>query len=216
MLRGVWFGGDRAGNRRSRHLVLVSAVALFGVLMTEKTDELDRYYPTAVLITGYDIIFFWVARMMFAGQFFMGQVPFKDVYINALIRDKHGQKMSKTKGNVVDPLEVIDKWGADAFQFTLAAMAGHGRDILWDGETVEGYHRFTTKIWQSLRFTNMNSAHYDANAPVEYGLYDHWIRARLALLWGGSEQPLMSTSSMMPRRKFMPLFGESFAIGTSS
>jgi valyl-tRNA synthetase len=123
----------------------------------DKTDDLARYYPTSVLVTGYDIIFFWVARMMFAGLFFMGQVPFTDVYINALIRDKQGQKMSKTKGNVVDPLVVIDKWGADAFRFTLAALAGHGRDILWDERRVEGYHRFTTKIWQSMRFATMNA-----------------------------------------------------------
>ena len=144
----------------------------------DKTADLARYYPTSVLITGFDIIFFWVARMMFAGIHFMGEVPFRDVYIHALVRDSKGQKMSKTKGNVVDPLVVIDKWGADAFRFTLIAFAAQGRDVLWDEGRVEGNHRFTTKIWQALNFAFLNPEHYDPNAPVEYGPYDTWIRVR--------------------------------------
>ena len=144
----------------------------------DKTEDLARYYPTSVLVTGFDIIFFWVARMMFAGQHFMGSVPFKDVYIHALVRDSDGQKMSKTKGNVVDPLEVIGRWGADAFRFTLVAFAAQGRDVLWDEKRVEGYHRFTTKIWQSLRFCMMNKGDYSPDAPMTFGVYDDWMRTR--------------------------------------
>ncbi|MFT4624097.1 MAG: valyl-tRNA synthetase [Myxococcota bacterium] len=144
----------------------------------EQTEDLARYYPTSVLVTGFDIIFFWVARMVFAGIHFMGQVPFSDVYIHALVRDSDGQKMSKTKGNVVDPLEVIDRWGADAFRFTLVAFAAQGRDVLWDEKRVEGYHRFTTKIWQALRFCFLNAEGYDPAGSMELGPYDRWIQAR--------------------------------------
>jgi valyl-tRNA synthetase len=144
----------------------------------DKTEDLAKYYPTSVLVTGFDIIFFWVARMMFAGIHFMGQPPFADVYIHALVRDSSGQKMSKTKGNVVDPLGVIEKWGADAFRFTLVAFAAQGRDVLWDEKRVEGYHRFTTKIWQALRYCFMHAEGYDPNAPMEMGVYERWIEAR--------------------------------------
>jgi len=143
-----------------------------------KTDDLAKYYPTSVLVTGFDIIFFWVARMMFAGQHFMGEVPFHDVYIHALVRDQNGDKMSKTKGNVVDPLTVIDEWGADTFRFTMAAFAAQGRDIRWDPKRVEDNHRFQTKIWQALRFVFMNAEGYDPDAPMVFGPYEHWIRAR--------------------------------------
>jgi valyl-tRNA synthetase len=123
----------------------------------EKTDELARYYPTSVLITGFDIIFFWVARMMMMGIHFMdGEVPFKDVYIHALVRDATGAKMSKSKGNVVDPLQLIDQYGADALRFTLAAMAAQGRDIKLSLQRVEGYRNFATKLWNAARFAEMN------------------------------------------------------------
>ena len=144
----------------------------------DKTSDLARYYPTSVLVTGFDIIFFWVARMMFAGLYFTGQAPFRDVYIHALVRDQNGDKMSKTKGNVVDPLIVIDEAGADAFRFTLVAFAAQGRDVLWDPKRVEGYQRFTTKIWQALRYCFLDGEAYDAAAPMEFGPYEHWIRAR--------------------------------------
>ena len=144
----------------------------------EKTPDLARYYPTSVLITGFDIIFFWVARMMFAGLHLTGSVPFSDVYIHALVRDADGRKMSKTTGNVVDPLEVIDKYGADAFRFTMVAFAAQGRDVLWDEERVAGYSRFTTKIWQALRFCFMNAEGYDPNGEMAFGPYEEWIRAR--------------------------------------
>ncbi len=145
----------------------------------EKTADLARYYPTSVLITGFDIIFFWVARMMFMGQHFMGQVPFKDVYIHALVRDEQGQKMSKTKGNVVDPLDVIGRIGPDAFRFTLVAMAAQGRDVLWSEARAEGYLKFQNKIWQAFRFTMGHLEGFDPGAPRQLSAYDEWIRARL-------------------------------------
>ncbi|MEQ1713110.1 MAG: class I tRNA ligase family protein, partial [Hyphomicrobium sp.] len=115
-----------------------------------------KYYPTAVLVTGFDIIFFWVARMMMMGLHFQKEVPFRDVYIHALVRDEKGQKMSKSKGNVMDPLDLIDKYGADALRFTLAAMAAQGRDIKLAPARVEGYRNFATKLWNSARFAEMN------------------------------------------------------------
>jgi valyl-tRNA synthetase len=128
----------------------------------DNTAELKRFYPTTVLVTGFDIIFFWVARMMMMGLHFMKEVPFKDVYIHALVRDEKGAKMSKSKGNVMDPLELIDQYGADALRFTLAAMAAQGRDIKLATSRVEGYRNFATKIWNAARFAEMNGAKRDA------------------------------------------------------
>ncbi len=122
----------------------------------ETTPELKRYYPTAVLVTGFDIIFFWVARMMMMGLYFQKEVPFRDIYIHALVRDEKGQKMSKSKGNVMDPLVLIDQYGADALRFTLAAMAAQGRDIKLATSRVEGYRNFATKLWNAARFAEMN------------------------------------------------------------
>ncbi|MBL8690366.1 MAG: valine--tRNA ligase [Rhodospirillaceae bacterium] len=122
----------------------------------EKTKELDRYYPGDVLVTGFDIIFFWVARMMMFGIHFMGETPFRDVYIHGLVRDERGQKMSKTKGNVIDPLELIDAYGADALRFTISASISQGRDIKLAKTKVEGYRNFATKIWNAARFAEMN------------------------------------------------------------
>ncbi len=127
----------------------------------EKTPELERYYPTSVLVTGFDIIFFWVARMMMMGLHFMREVPFHDVYIHALVRDERGQKMSKSKGNVIDPLAVIDEYGADALRFTLAAMAAQGRDIKLSAQRVEGYRNFATKLWNAARFAEINGCARD-------------------------------------------------------
>jgi valyl-tRNA synthetase len=123
----------------------------------EKTPELEAFYPTSVLVTAFDIIFFWVARMMMQGLHFMDEVPFKDVYIHALVRDEKGQKMSKSKGNIIDPLELIDEYGADALRFTLAALAAQGRDIRMSKQRVEGYRNFGTKIWNAARFAE----HYE-------------------------------------------------------
>jgi valyl-tRNA synthetase len=122
----------------------------------EKTPELERYYPTDVLVTGFDIIFFWVARMMMMGLHFMCEVPFHTVYIHALVRDEKGQKMSKSKGNIIDPLELIGEYGADALRFTLAALAAPGRDIKLSPQRVEGYRNFTTKLWNAARYCQMN------------------------------------------------------------
>ena len=122
----------------------------------DETPELKHRYPTSVLVTGFDIIFFWVARMMMMGMHFMGEVPFRDVYIHALVRDERGAKMSKSKGNVVDPLHLIETYGADALRFTLAAMAAQGRDIKLSTQRIEGYRNFGTKLWNAARFAEMN------------------------------------------------------------
>ena len=124
----------------------------------ENTDDLTKYYPTSVLVTGFDIIFFWVARMMMMGLHFMDkEVPFKEVYIHALVRDEKGQKMSKSKGNVLDPLDLSSKYGADSLRFTLAAMAAQGRDIKLSEERIAGYRNFSTKIWNGCKFLEFNS-----------------------------------------------------------
>lgn len=129
----------------------------------DKTPELDKYYPGDVLVTGFDIIFFWVARMIMMGMHFMdGKIPFKDIYIHALVRDENGQKMSKSKGNVIDPLEIIDEYGCDALRFTLTALAAQGRDIKLAASRVEGYRNFATKLWNAARFAEMNEC-----KPVE-------------------------------------------------
>jgi len=123
----------------------------------EKTPELARYYPGDVLVTGFDIIFFWVARMMMLGIHFMGDVPFHHVYIHGLVRDERGQKMSKSKGNVMDPLDLIDKYGADALRFTICALTGPGRDVKLGPSRVESYRSFVTKLWNAARFCEMNN-----------------------------------------------------------
>ena len=129
----------------------------------DETPELERYYPTAVLVTGFDIIFFWVARMMMMGLHFKKEIPFDTVYIHALVRDEQGQKMSKSKGNVINPLDLVDEFGADAVRFTLAAMAAQGRDIRLAKNRVEGYRNFTTKLWNAARFGEMNDCRHDPN-----------------------------------------------------
>ena len=124
----------------------------------ESTEDLSKYYPTSVLVTGFDIIFFWVARMMMMGIHFMDkEVPFKEVYIHALVRDEKGQKMSKSKGNVLDPLDLSSKYGADSLRFTLAAMAAQGRDIKLSEERIAGYRNFSTKIWNGCKFLEFNN-----------------------------------------------------------
>ena len=127
----------------------------------DQTKELKKYYPGDVLVTGFDIIFYWVARMMMMGIHFMGDVPFRTVYMHALVRDAKGQKMSKSKGNVMDPLELVGKFGADALRFTLTAMAAQGRDIRLSEDRVEGYRNFATKIWNAARYCEMNGCTVD-------------------------------------------------------
>ncbi|PTS81849.1 MULTISPECIES: valine--tRNA ligase [unclassified Caulobacter] len=122
----------------------------------EKTSDVARFYPTSTLVTGFDIIFFWVARMMMMGLHFMGEVPFRQVFINALVRDEKGAKMSKSKGNVMDPLVLIDELGCDAVRFTMTAMSGQARDIKLSKQRIEGYRNFGTKLWNATRFAQMN------------------------------------------------------------
>ena len=149
----------------------------------DRTKELGFYYPTSVLVTGLDIIFFWVARMIMMGLHFMDDVPFRHVYIHALIRDAEGQKMSKSKGNVIDPLVMLEQYGTDAFRFTLAAFAAQGRDIKMSTERIEGYRNFANKIWNASRFVMMNleedfSANSELLSPNSL-LSDRWILSRL-------------------------------------
>ncbi|GAQ94979.1 valyl-tRNA synthetase [Thermodesulfovibrio aggregans] len=149
----------------------------------EETEDLKRFYPTNVLVTGFDIIFFWVARMIMMGMKFMKDVPFRDVYIHALVRDSKGQKMSKSKGNVIDPLVMIEKYGADAFRFTLAAFAAQGRDIKFSEERVEGYRHFINKIWNAMKFI-MSFAHLRTKEKVILNelkaIKNRWILSKLA------------------------------------
>jgi valyl-tRNA synthetase len=146
-----------------------------------ETEALKTFYPTSVLVTGFDILFFWVARMMMMGLHFMEDVPFRDVYIHALVRDAEGKKMSKSKGNVIDPLEVIEQYGTDAFRFTLTALAAQGRDIKLSEERISGYRHFVNKIWNSARFVLMNLEEIGETEGEETvrGLPEQWILTRL-------------------------------------
>src|SRR5262245_24789055 len=148
----------------------------------ESTPELKVFYPTSALVTGFDIIFFWVARMAMLGLKFMGDVPFRHVYIHALVRDAEGQKMSKSKGNVIDPLSIMDKYGTDAFRFTLAALAAQGRDIRLAEERIEGYRNFANKIWNASRLVLTNLEGYDPKLAKrgQPTVADRWILSRLA------------------------------------
>ncbi|PPR76045.1 MAG: hypothetical protein CFH01_01989, partial [Alphaproteobacteria bacterium MarineAlpha2_Bin1] len=127
------------------------------------TKEMKIHYPTSTLVTGFDIIFFWVARMMMMGIQFLKTPPFKDVYVHALVRDEDGKKMSKSKGNVIDPLEIIEQFGADALRFCLSSMAAQGRDVKLSISRVEGYRNFATKLWNSVRFCELNSSFIDTD-----------------------------------------------------
>jgi valyl-tRNA synthetase len=147
----------------------------------EQTDDLKAFYPTTVMETGFDIIFFWVARMMMMGIHFMGETPFDTVLLHAMVRDEHGQKMSKTKGNVIDPLDVTRDYGADSLRFTLTALQGHGRDIKLAVKQVETNRNFINKIWNACRFALMNLEGFDAEAaqPKDLGRTDRWILSKL-------------------------------------
>ncbi len=148
----------------------------------EKTDALQTFYPTSLLVTGFDILFFWVARMMMMGLYVMDDVPFKDVYLHALVRDENGDKMSKSKGNVIDPLEMMDKFGTDAFRFTLAAFSAQGRDVRMSEERIEGHKFFVNKIWNASRFSQMNLEDYVPGVSVpeaDLSIADCWIKSRL-------------------------------------
>eukprot|EP00362_Geleiidae_sp_MMETSP1317_P000435 CAMPEP_0201282978 /NCGR_PEP_ID=MMETSP1317-20130820/7167_1 /ASSEMBLY_ACC=CAM_ASM_000770 /TAXON_ID=187299 /ORGANISM="Undescribed Undescribed, Strain Undescribed" /LENGTH=361 /DNA_ID=CAMNT_0047597471 /DNA_START=1486 /DNA_END=2568 /DNA_ORIENTATION=- len=148
----------------------------------DKTKVLEKYYPTSVIITGFDILFFWVARMMMMGIHFMNEVPFKDIYVHALVRDEKGKKMSKSKGNVIDPLLIIDNYGTDAFRYALAAFAAQGRDIKMSGKRVEGYRHFINKLWNAARFSFMHIGENFEKVEItkDLSIYEKWILSRLA------------------------------------
>ena len=155
----------------------------------EQTKLLSRFYPTSTLVTSFDIIFFWVARMIMMGLKFMREVPFRDVYIHALVRDAEGQKMSKSKGNVIDPMEVIDRYGADALRFTLAALAAQGRDVRLSEERIEGYRHFCNKLWNAYRFLSRHLSVLGGDTSPTFGslpldLADRWLLSRLQGLIG--------------------------------
>lgn len=148
----------------------------------ERTGALQTFYPTSLLVTGFDILFFWVARMMMMGLYVMKEVPFRDVYLHALVRDENGEKMSKSKGNSIDPLEMMDRFGTDAFRFTLAAFTAQGRDVRMSEERIEGYKYFINKIWNATRFSMMNLGEDSVHSVVrkeEESIADRWIKARL-------------------------------------
>jgi valyl-tRNA synthetase len=145
----------------------------------DRTPELKFFYPTSVLVTSFDILFFWVARMMMMGIKFMGDVPFRHVYIHALVRDESGQKMSKSRGNIIDPLLIIDEYGADAFRFTLAALAAQGRDIRISEQKIEGYRHFANKIWNAFRFSLPRLTAAPEFSPPGLVLVNRWIVSRL-------------------------------------
>lgn len=188
----IWGGGRSAGEPSSVILYrdedvldtwFSSALWPFSTQgWPNETDDLKTFYPTATLVTAFDIIFFWVARMMMQGIQFMGEVPFKDVYIHALVLDEKGQKMSKSKGNAMDPLELVDEFGADALRFTMAAMAAQGRNIRLSKQRVEGYRNFGSKLWSAARFAEMN----EATAPDTFdagnlnNAVNKWIVGELA------------------------------------
>jgi valyl-tRNA synthetase len=161
----------------------------------DDTKELKTFYPTSVLVTGFDIIFFWVARMIMMGRKFMKEVPFRDVYIHALVRDIKGQKMSKSKGNVVDPVIMLDRYGTDAFRFTLAAFAAQGRDVRFSEERVEGYRHFVNKLWNATRFILSNTGessdmNRSRNPAEKLSLPDRWILNRLSIVAGEMNRAL--------------------------
>ncbi|MGH6826703.1 valine--tRNA ligase [Methyloceanibacter sp.] len=172
----------------------------------DETPELARYYPTDVLVTGFDIIFFWVARMMMMGLHVMEEVPFRDVYIHALVRDEKGQKMSKSKGNVIDPLELIDAYGADALRFTLSAMAAQGRDIKLAPARVEGYRNFATKLWNAARFAEINAClpvkNFDPASATQ--TINRWIA-------GESERALAAVTEALETYRFNEAAGAIYA-----
>ena len=182
----------------------------------QKTAELEKFYPTSVLVTAFDILFFWVARMMMMGLRFMNEVPFHEVYVHALVRDAEGHKMSKSRGNVIDPLLMMDRYGTDAFRFALTAFAVQGRDVKLSEERIEGYKHFVNKIWNAARLLLMNLE--DFKGPVRIpekvtGLAHRWILSRLQRVAAGirrvfgqpSFQPVRSGPLSVPVARVLRL-----------
>ena len=161
-------------------MVFICPVAFFHLGWPANTKDLETYYPTSTLVTGLDILFFWVARMIMMGLKFTGKPPFRDVYIHALVRDAEGEKMSKSKGNVIDPLTKMSQYGTDALRFTLASMASPGRDIKLSENRIEGYRNFANKIWNAARFILMHADGPSESRPVaDRPFVDQWILSRL-------------------------------------
>jgi len=157
----------------------------------DETPEFEKFYPTSTLVTGFDIIFFWVARMMMMGLYFTNQVPFSEVYVHALVRDEKGQKMSKSKGNVIDPLILMDEFGADALRMTLCSMAAQGRDIKLSKQRVEGYRNFITKIWNAVKLCEMNECLYvDFEIKNTQNIFNLWILNELEICRKKTEQSI--------------------------
>jgi valyl-tRNA synthetase len=169
-----------------------SALWPFSTMGWPQNDRLlEIFYPTSVLVTAFDILFFWVARMMMMGIHFMNEVPFRDVYVHALVRDETGKKMSKSTGNVIDPLSVIERYGTDAFRFTLAAFAAQGRDIKMSEKRIEGYRHFVNKLWNAARLALMHIENAGATIDVErLALPDRWILSRLNAITAAVEEAL--------------------------
>ena len=157
----------------------------------DETPEFEKFYPTSTLVTGFDIIFFWVARMMMMGLYFTNKVPFSEVYVHALVRDEKGQKMSKSKGNVIDPLILMDEFGADALRMTLCSMAAQGRDIKLSKQRVEGYRNFITKIWNAVKLCEMNECLYvDFEIKNTQNIFNLWILNELEICRKKTEQSI--------------------------
>ncbi|MCZ6554422.1 MAG: valine--tRNA ligase [SAR324 cluster bacterium] len=173
----------------------------------EETEDLKTFYPTSVLVTGYDILFFWVARMIVLGLKFMGEVPFGQVFLHGLLRDEHGEKMSKTKGNGIDPLDVIEEYGTDALRFTLAAQTAMGRDIVLQKSTIEGYRNFINKIWNAHRFLMGHWERLNPPPPLDElrpGIFDRWILGRL-------QRVAQATGRSLEQRRFNDACREIYA-----
>ena len=157
----------------------------------DETPEFEKFYPTSTLVTGFDIIFFWVARMMMMGLYFTNKVPFSEVYVHALVRDEKGQKMSKSKGNVIDPLILMDEFGADSLRMTLCSMAAQGRDIKLSKQRVEGYRNFITKIWNAVKLCEMNKCLYkDFEIKNTQNIFNLWILNELEICRKKTEQSI--------------------------
>ncbi len=179
----------------------------------EKTPDIDYFYPTSLLVTSHDIIFFWVARMIMMGMHFMGEIPFDDVYIHALVRDEFGRKMSKSRGNVIDPLDVIEDFGTDALRFTLSSMATPGRDIFLSRERIEGYRNFANKLWNASRFILMNLEGYEKADFKEFDLTlaDRWILSRLNQVTGQVDEAIAIYNFAEASRLIYDFFWSDFA-----
>ena len=186
----------------------------------EDTPDLRRYYPTTLLVTGFDIIFFWVARMMMLGLWFTDQVPFRDVYITPLVRDQFGKKMTKSRGNVVDPLEIMETYGTDAVRFTLAQLAVQGRDLILSNDRLAASRAFANKIWNAARFVMMNLEDAPqplASVPIDkLGLAERWILSRLRNAVIEVSAAIDATNSTPPPRACISSSGTSSVTGTSS